>query len=185
MFRQYPFRRRVASLRCPKWDYSSNGSYFVTICTKNREHYFGEIHHGIVYKSELGDIVELHWNEIPERFPFTSLGPCVVMPNHVHGIIHCWGRIKRAAMHDPINDIKRGGITGIYNPMLHQNLSTIIRWFKGRVSFECHKINRDFNWQRGFHDRIIRTETEFNNIASYIIHNPVNWKEDKSNESGL
>ena len=27
-----------------KWDTYQNGCYFVTICTKNRKHDFGEIH---------------------------------------------------------------------------------------------------------------------------------------------
>ena len=35
-------RYRISSPRLPEWDYSS-GEYFVTICVKDREHYFGEI----------------------------------------------------------------------------------------------------------------------------------------------
>ena len=38
---------------------------------------------------------------------------------------------------DTDNTAKTGGITGIHNPMLYKNLGTVIRWFKGRVSFEC------------------------------------------------
>ncbi len=30
------------SMRLQGWDYGSNGGYFITICTKNREHFFGE-----------------------------------------------------------------------------------------------------------------------------------------------
>ncbi len=29
--------------RLKNYDYSKSGYYFVTICTKNREHFFGEI----------------------------------------------------------------------------------------------------------------------------------------------
>ena len=36
------------------------------------------------------------------------------------------------------------GITGVNNPMLSDNISQIIRWYKGRVAFESHKINPDF-----------------------------------------
>ena len=34
---------RIPSTRLQTWDYSNDGGYFITICTKNREHYFGEI----------------------------------------------------------------------------------------------------------------------------------------------
>ena len=34
---------RIQSNRLKKYDYSSNGAYFVTICCKNREYLFGEI----------------------------------------------------------------------------------------------------------------------------------------------
>jgi putative transposase len=34
---------RIPSARLPHWNYASEGMYFITICTKNKEHYFGEI----------------------------------------------------------------------------------------------------------------------------------------------
>ena len=53
------------------------------------------------------------------------------------------------------NDISDpGGITGYKNPMLHNNLSKIIRWYKGRTTFESWKTNPDFTWQSRFHDHI-------------------------------
>jgi hypothetical protein len=73
----------------------------------------------------------------------------------------------------------RGGITGEHNPMLHQNLSRVIRWYTGRVTYEAHKTNPDFNWQRRFHDRIIRDPEEFKIKAEYIQQNILNWKEDE------
>ena len=36
-------RRERKQIRLRNFDYSSEGAYFITICTKNREHYFGEI----------------------------------------------------------------------------------------------------------------------------------------------
>ena len=38
---QNKFRNETTRLQ--NWDYRWDGSYFITICTKNREHYFGEI----------------------------------------------------------------------------------------------------------------------------------------------
>ncbi len=34
---------RIESTRLHDWDYGSNGYYFITICTKNKLYYFGEI----------------------------------------------------------------------------------------------------------------------------------------------
>ena len=80
----------------------------------------------------------------------------------------------------PISSVyRRGGITGMHNPMLHQNLSRVMRWFTGRVSFEAHKIDPQFNWQRRFHDHIVRDIEEFRSISRYIIRNPVNWEKDQ------
>jgi len=75
----------------------------------------------------------------------------------------------------------RGGITGNKNPMLHDNLSRIIRWYKGRVTFEARKILTEFTWQSRFHDRIIHNEDHLARARQYIINNPQNWDNDKLN----
>ena len=72
-----------------------------------------------------------------------------------------------------------GGFSGDKNPMLNDNISKIIRWYKGRCSFECRKIHSDFAWQSRFHDHIIRDSKSFNTIQNYIFENPMNWKNDK------
>lgn len=74
-----------------------------------------------------------------------------------------------------------GGITGCHNPMLHNNLSRVIRWYKGRVTYECKKINPEFCWQERFHEHIIRDNETYKKIKTYIINNPANWEDDKFN----
>ena len=37
--------------------------------------------------SEIGEIAQACWLDIPNHFPFVRLGAFVVMRNHVHGII--------------------------------------------------------------------------------------------------
>jgi putative transposase len=63
--------------------------------------------------------------------------------------------------------------------MINDNISRIIRWYKGRCSFEMRKIHADFAWQPRFHDHIIRNRESFERIQKYIINNPLHWKEDK------
>ena len=67
------------------------------------------------------------------------------------------------------------------NPMHHNSLSRIIRWFKGRVTYEVNKLNKIyFGWHPRFHDHIIRNHQELDRIQEYMINNPMNWKKDKN-----
>ena len=78
---------RSETARLPYWDYGWDSAYFVTICTKNKEHFFGEIKNQEMICSDLGIIAKKYWEEIPNRFPFVLLDVFVIMPNHIHGII--------------------------------------------------------------------------------------------------
>ncbi len=78
---------RIPSNRLKNWDYSTNAAYFITICTQNREHFFGKIINGEMHLNELGENATRFWLDIPKHFPFIELGNFVVMPNHTHGIL--------------------------------------------------------------------------------------------------
>jgi len=77
----------INSARLQNYDYSQNGIYFVTICTREKEYFFGEIKNGEMNLNEIGKIAQQFWQEIPAHFPFVKSDEFVVMPNHVHGII--------------------------------------------------------------------------------------------------
>lgn len=78
---------RIPSARLQHWNYGWNAPYFVTICTKNRKCFFGNITDGKKELSEIGKIAEKYWLEISNHFPFVKLDTFVVMPNHIHVII--------------------------------------------------------------------------------------------------
>lgn len=78
---------RTSSAGLQNWNYGWNAAYFVTICTANRELFFGDIVNGEMKLSEIGAKANEYWLEIPDHFPFVKLDVYVVMPNHVHGII--------------------------------------------------------------------------------------------------
>ena len=78
---------RIESARLEKWDYSTPGYYYVTICVQNKQQHFGSITQGAMIFSNNGGIAEKHWRDIPNRYPFSRLDEFVIMPNHVHGII--------------------------------------------------------------------------------------------------
>ena len=87
MVKKFKNRYRTASTRLPFYDYGSNGSYFVTICTKNKEPWFGEIQSGIMCLSSFGQIAHQYWKEITDHFDFVELDDFIIMPDHIHGII--------------------------------------------------------------------------------------------------
>src|SRR5512135_1100423 len=78
---------RIESARLRGYDYSSPGLYFVTICTKNRVSYFGDVVNGKMELSPMGNIVADEWQKTPDIRANVQLDEWVVMPNHLHGII--------------------------------------------------------------------------------------------------
>jgi putative transposase len=83
----YQNKYRNESARLHGYDYSLEGAYFITICTKNRNHYFGKIFNGEMILNDIGIITEEIWFEIRIHYPSAILGAFVIMPNHIHGII--------------------------------------------------------------------------------------------------
>ncbi|MBW4562767.1 MAG: transposase [Mojavia pulchra JT2-VF2] len=180
---KYKGKYRIDSTRLPGWNYASNGGYFVTICTDGKKCFFGEVVQGEMQLSPIGEIAHKLWYEIPNNFSNCQIDSFCVMPNHIHGIV-----IINQTQEDAMNrvstsqrgDGERGGVTGLFNPMLSKNsLSKIIRWYKGRCSFEINQIYEGFGWQERFHDNIIRNEFALDRIRQYIINNPINWERDR------
>jgi putative transposase len=173
---------RVGSTRLPGYDYSQNGLYFVTICTKDKECFFGEIVDGERVLSEVGKIAQQFWQETPLHFPHVNIDEFSIMPNHVHGIVEILP--GAATCRDAINRVSTGGITGKHNPKKNpRSLSKIIRWYKGRCSFEINRTNTYFHWQSRFYDHIIRDDASLDKIREYICTNPAMWQRDRNNDA--
>jgi len=83
------FKRR--SIRLPEYDYSQAGSYFITLCTFNRELLFGKISDGRMDLSEIGNIVTKYLEDIPNHFENVFVHEYVIMPNHIHIILSIVG----------------------------------------------------------------------------------------------
>lgn len=82
-----PLNRQRKPNRLSHYDYSQNGYYFITICTKNREDFFGQIQHATMQLNHLGEIAQTCWLNIPNHFPNTQIDEFIIMTNHVHGIV--------------------------------------------------------------------------------------------------
>ena len=155
---------RNESSRLPGWDYRNAGAYFITIVTKNRFRYFGEIDNGCMHYSPLGAIAHVLWIEIEHHEKNgIQLGEMVVMPDHLHGIIILPDTPDHSSSNHSDISPKPGSV------------STIVRSYKSAVSKYAHRLGFDFAWQPRFHDRIICDEREFGNITKYIRNNPRDW----------
>jgi REP element-mobilizing transposase RayT len=164
------------SNRLLKYDYSQNGYYFVTICTKNREEWFGKIENRQMILNNSGEIAKNSWIEIPEHFNNIRLDEFIVMPNHIHGvvIIENDSVVGNAYMHSLQNKTK----------ML---LPSVIQQYKASVTREINSIQKDycFRWHKSFYDHIIRNENTLNNIREYIRNNPLRWALDIENRINI
>ncbi len=176
---------RIPSARLQNWDYGANAMYFVTICTKNREYYFGEIAYAQMHLSEIGKFVETEWLKTFEMRPDMNLqmGEFVVMPNHFHAIIiigeNEYNMKHRMQCRDAMLCVSTTNEQINKFAPQSKNLASIIRGFKSAVTINARKIHTDFAWQSRFHDHIIRNDDSFQRISEYIRNNPVNWTVDK------
>ena len=174
---------RIKSIRLKHYDYSSCGAYYVTICTKNREHFFGDLVNGKMELSEIGEIVLDEWIKTKQIRDYVRLDEFVVMPNHFHGIVIIENNVMSNV------ETCRGMSLQKYNRFskpLANSISMIINHFKSAVKRWCNKNGCEhFEWQRGFYEHIIRDENGLNRIREYIINNPIQWKLDMNYQNGL
>src|SRR4051812_34771123 len=140
---EYHNKYRVAPARLMGWDYGSHGLYFVTICTKDRLHYFGEIVEKpdketqnlvSLQATEIGNIAQDYWLKIPEHFPFVELDEFVIMPDHVHGVLF----INKPDKTDW--ELNKFGVQS-------RNLASIIRGYKASVKKYATVNEISFAWQ--------------------------------------
>lgn len=194
------FHRR--SVRLQGYDYASQGLYFVTVCTKNRECLFGDIVDGEMRLNEEGRIVEECWMDIPKHFLNVNVDHdvFVAMPNHVHGIlaiddVPTGGRRGKACLASDAGGNCRG--VACYAPTGERmseisprssSLGAIIRSFKSAVTKRINNLwgtSGETIWQRNYYDHIIRNEAILERLRTYIQENPAHWLEDEEHHSQL
>lgn len=74
------------TVRLCDYDYAE-GEYFVTICTEGRVHYFGEIEHGEIQLTKIGEYLKMQIENIHTHYPYAEIPLFTIMPNHVHLIM--------------------------------------------------------------------------------------------------
>ena len=190
---KYMDKYRIPSARAPWHDYAA-GTYFITICTKRREHYFGEIEEGNMLLSEVGKYAEQCIVEIPNHNPYANVPQYVIMPNHLHLIVVISSSVGRDApwcVSDNIAtfdeethhgaSLQGNDADNVMKKMAQRKgkLSVTIGGLKQSITRFAIEKSIEFAWQTRFHDHIIRDSGEMNRIATYIENNVSKWTEDK------
>jgi putative transposase len=169
-----PEKHHRRSTRLRDHDYSQHGTYFITICTKDRRCLLGEIQDGVPLLSPIGRAAERHWFDLPNRFPCVVLDAFVVMPDHIHGILVLTStadspeRDNAAQPASPMRS-RLGPIVGAYKSLVHHD---------ALEAAERDGVALGRFWQRAFWDRIIQNERELASIRAYILGNPQRWSQE-------
>jgi REP element-mobilizing transposase RayT len=188
---------RIPSARAVWHDYNG-GAYFVTICTKDMAHFFGEIVDGEMCLTEIGRCADEQFRNVSSHYPYAKIPLWVVMPNHVHAIVMIDGDLQNREKMDVetmcTSSVQQTSINQSRwkNESLNERMQTISQK-RGLLSITIGGIKRavtcyanihgiSFAWQTRFHDRIIRDCDEMNGIAQYIENNVAKWESDEMND---
>ncbi len=178
------------SIRLKGYDYTQAGAYFITICSHQREHVFGEIVNGEMKLNKLGLVAKQQWEKLPKRFPYIELGAFVLMPNHEHGIIQIIEQ-QRRGMAESLQNLDEE--SSCYAPTMNQqkfgkmipnSIPTIVRSYKSAVVYRINLmrgVKAAPVWQRNYYEHVIRNDRELELITRYIDYNPLNWQLDRDN----
>lgn len=161
--------------RLKDYDYSRNGMYFVTVCTKDRLPMFwtmapeqeeGPVGANCVRPPEGFCLSKEGWlaaaeiERWPEIYPNIRAAQYVIMPNHVHILLEICAEDDGRTQFAPTGPVA---------------LSRIIQQFKGAVSKGAgHPL-----WQKGFYESVIRSEAHLLDVWQYIVENPRKWTDDE------
>ena len=151
--------------RLEKFDYGAGYSYFITICTQNREEILSQISVGegsaLPILTKQGEIIKNLIENPSFRYSNFFVDYYVIMPNHIHLLISVFD-------------------DGRANPS--PTITSFIGWLKYQATKEIYKVMGEADkkiFQRSYYDHIIRNKTDYEEISKYIYENPLNWETDE------
>ena len=152
-------------------DYSKEGAYFITICTRDKSCVLGQITTcdrllppvgdaplgvPVVALSKAGEIVKAYIENINYNADY-HVDSYVIMPNHIHLLLTIQAGTPRAA--SPTKAV----------------IPQIVNALKSLSTKKCGIPL----WQRGYYDNIIRDEQDYLSVWQYIGENPLKWTVDE------
>lgn len=140
--------------------------HFITILTKHRKNYFGEIRSGKMHLTSAGIIANILWDIIGNCRPNLIKDEFVIMPDHMHGIL----------MVDKTQDVNT------YLDRDHEKynrheiyIKNIIKSYKSTVKKYTNRFELDFTWQDSCHHRYIQSTSSLFSTRQYVKNNITAW----------
>lgn len=162
--------RRRNSLRAEGHDYRTPGAYLITVTVAGRARILSNIRCGRVTLSALGKLLQAAWTELPSWLPSVGIDGFVVMPDHWHGIL--W-----------IEDPTLWAVPASASGPAAGGIGAAVGQLKSRVTkaaiAEGSWIAGNRLWQRGYHDRRLRSPEALRAARRYLALNPVRWARDR------
>ena len=145
--------------RLSEYDYSTNGAYFVTVCTQDRRRILSTIvGDGFSVPTPYGIIAEKMIAQIPVKYPSVAVDKYAIMPDHIHLLLRFdWN-------------------LGTENPS--PTLGNVIGWYKYQVTRQVDSqigLDSPKLFQRSYYDHVIRNQQDYDEIWQYIENNPRKW----------
>lgn len=162
------------SIRLPEYDYTQRGAYFVTICVRNKQCFFGTIKNYEMVPNNAGLMITTWYLKLENKFPDIQCDVHMVMPNHFHAIV--WISTNTNTDHATTQ-----------NPITTSSVPTIVQWFKTMTTNAYIKNVKRHDWprfskslwQRNYYEHVIRDEDDYLRIKEYITTNPAQWESDQ------
>ena len=158
--------RKRKNTRLKEYDYSSAGSYFITVCSKDRKPVFSrvvgdgdpDVPQTKISLYKYGEIIKNNLDYMNKIYDDVEIDNYVIMPNHIHILISVYNYGTSGAP-SPTNEI------------IPSFISTLKRFVNKQVGENI--------FQRSYNDHIIRNENDYIKHYTYIENNPVKWELDK------
>ncbi len=184
------------TIRLKGYDYAQAGAYFITICTHQRTCLFGDVCDAKMHLNEIGKIVHDEWLKSPIIRAEIELGEFIIMPNHFHAIVWIIDAKTTAPTrsiaprtgeppitpHTGTGDRPVAPTQPTAPTLPPKSLGSLIAGFKSAATLRINQFRNTPHapvWQRNYYEHIIRDEKAHQNIANYIINNPLNWQADQ------
>lgn len=155
-----PLKHHRRSTRLRGFDYASPGAYFVTVCVQSGIEAFGHlVEPGAMRLNWCGRLIASEWNDLTLKYPHLVLDEFQVMPNHFHALFWLLPLDEHPAPRPSVS-----AVMGFWKFHTTQRVNEAReqKWGHGGMQL----------WQRGFYDRIVRTEKEVEWVKRYIQENP-------------
>ncbi len=175
-----PEIHRRRSIRLDGYDYSSAGTYYISVVVQGRLCLFGKVVDGVMRVNEAGRMVSRVWDGMQDRFPFLESDEFVVMPNHVHGVVFLG---QAVATMGEMSGQTAGDAPTLGDVVRVLKSVTTVEYGRGVRELGWERLERRL-WQRNYFERVVRNGSELRAVREYIANNPMNWELDRENPGG-